>query len=143
MRTKEYLLQYQLWKNTRENLLSERNLIVMDEALPSGIDYSADKIQATPVDKMSEIVARIEKRTAEIDRRIISLDTRMEQMRDDINDLDDAVAVRLLWLKYIESQNWYDIAAELGYDVVYVRGELHQKSLDIFRGKNLQRLTQS
>jgi len=138
MTIKEYLLQYQAVEAERINLLAERSLTLVEEALPSGIDYSADRVQTSPSDQMLNRIIRIQRRTKYIDKRIEKIENWQNMVKDQINSLDYGVYKRLLFMKYVESKEWNDIAKELGYwtdasESIYVRGELHSKALIEFQ----------
>lgn len=151
MTAKQYMNQYQLIRAERRNLIALRNNLVAEEAQPGGMDYSADRVQASPSDQMADLIVRIQKKAKNIDSRIAYIDKQMTFMEQEVNKLDDAKAKVLLSMRYIEGFDWVQISLELSelfpksdeedYSVDYVKGELHSKSLD--KMKTLHNLTHS
>lgn len=132
MTTKEYLEQYLQWQARKLNLLAERELIVIEEALPSGIDYSADRVQTSPDDGMAKKFIRIQKRTKDIDREVEKITDNMCRIKDELNAVTDAFSCRLLWLRYIEGLKWDKIAQTLCCSEEHARGPAHNTALSYF-----------
>lgn len=131
MTTKEHLERYKSWHHEKLNLLDEREHIITEEAMPAGIDYSAEKVQTSPEDGMLKKILRIKRRTEEIDKRVEKLTLKMEKLKDTINAVP-APSNRLLYLRYIELMEWEDVGKSMGYSEDHVKGPLHMKSLADF-----------
>lgn len=131
MTTKEYLEQYKNWHYTKLNLLDERKLIVIEEALPAGIDYSADRVQTSPDDGMVKKIERIQRRAEKIDKRIVRLTERMEALKDKVNTVP-APSNRILYLRYIEFKDWPDVAMDMTYSEAHIKGPMHMQALSEF-----------
>lgn len=125
MSAKDDLRMYKVYHARLQNLRSERNLIVEDEALPGGIDYNADRVQTSPSDQMPARVIRILQRCEEIDQRIERIEDKMQQIRDSINAMNDPDCMRLLWLRYVKDRQWCYIADELHVSENYIKGHMH------------------
>lgn len=128
----EYLKQYASWQAQKLHLLSERELIVIEEALPPGIDYSSDKVQSSPDDGMLKKVIRIEKRTKQIDNKVEILTDQMLLIKQQIDDVPDAISSNVLWYRYIELWGWPKVAEKVGYTEDHTKGYLHSKALQDF-----------
>lgn len=132
MNCKRYLENYQILKAERLNLIEERSLILLDEALPGAIDYAKDRVQTSPDDPMAAMMDRISKRCEYIDKRIEKIDQRMDLIKNQINHVPDADCKRLLWLKYIEDKTWREVAEEIETSDRHVY-RLHEKSINLFK----------
>lgn len=134
--TKEYLEQFASWKAQKIHLLSDRELIVVEEALPPGIDYSADRVQTSPDDGMLKRIMRIEKRTKEIDKKVELLTNKMQKLKQQIDDVPDAISSNILWYRYIELLEWPKVAEKIEYSEDHTKGYLHCKALQDFAKVN-------
>jgi len=132
MTPKAYLSQFRIFRAEKINLLSDLENIIIEEALPSGIDYSADRVQTSPDDGMLRKIERIEKRRRVIDKRIDFLTEKMTEIKDEINAVEDETSKRLLWLKYVDGARWEVIAEELQYSEDHTKGRLHNDALSLF-----------
>lgn len=144
MTTKEYLEQYLQWQARKLNKQAECELIVIEEALPPGIDYSADRVQTSPDDSMVKKIERIMRRKRKLDKEIDELTAKMEQIRDEVNLVEDADSCRLLWLRYIEDLHWNEVAEVMYISEDYAKGALHDRALSLFgqiKGKNFKHNT--
>jgi len=148
MNPKTYLNQYDLYRAELKNKRAERKAIEYEEALPSGVDYSKDRVQSSHTDGMFSLYLRIQMRCEELNSRILWLEDRMRAIEDEVNSMNDASIKRLLHMRYIEMQGWHEVSEELArlypqfnYSEEHIRGKLHQKALREFAAKNLSKET--
>lgn len=138
MSNKECLRMYRVYKARLQNLLSEREMIILDEALPGAINYDGDLVQTSPTDQMANRVERIMARCKKIDEQIEWTEQRMQSIRDSINAMDDPDCMRLLWLRYIEGRQWSEIARIMSISEDHARGYLHGSALQKYQKVNTQ-----
>ena len=83
--------------------------------LPPAIRYDKDKVQVTPADKVSEIVAEIDK----IDRKIAELIadnlTAIREVSDAIDELDDDLEKAVLYGYLLAGKSMAAIAEDIHY----------------------------
>lgn len=117
---KNYLKQYKRAK--AKLLVLERELDDLRiNQLPSGIDYSKDKIQTSSSnDQMVNYVARLE----ELEINILKLKSEAintcTEILNTISSLDNDMYQTVLHRKYILLQTWEDIAEDMGYSIQWV-----------------------
>ena len=63
-----------------------------------------------------------------IAQRIEALD-RMKEIASVIDAVPDRMQSRLLFERYIEGKDWYDVALDLNFEATYTRGRLHRSAL--------------
>lgn len=83
--------------------------------LPSGIRYDKDKVQTSPEDPMSKIVAEI----TELEKEMIQVQRRkfiqLEKIEQAVNSLESEEERTALTMRYINRKSVQDIAEEMGY----------------------------
>lgn len=81
----------------------------------SGVRYDTDRVQSSPSDRMSAIIAEIDalehKRDELIDGRIRAI----EQIEEAVNGLSDETERTVLYMQYIGRERMDDIAETIGY----------------------------
>lgn len=107
-----------------------------------GIDYSADKIQSTPSDRMAEVVGRYADLEAELQRMIDSYIERKNAIISQIEQMEDARYAELLYARYVQFKSLTAISDELGYVYEYCC-RLHGRALKAFEEKHLKEVKQS
>lgn len=113
---------YQYLKQIRRINLKIRQLNLRRDTLkscllPSGIDYSADKIQSTPSDKLADILAECE----EIEKKIINTNADklrlIKELTAAINTLDDEIERAVLSAYYVDGVSMNKAAVLVGYEL--------------------------
>lgn len=96
----------------------------------NAIDYG-ERVQTSPsVDSIpNEVIRRVELE-ADISRKIERFLQLKHKIINEIQSLDNAVYVSILYKRYVEYKSYKEIAAELKYNVSYVR-QLHSKALNL------------
>ena len=96
-----------------------------------GIDYSADKVQSSPSDRMAEMVGRWSDMESELsymlDRYIRLKNIIIEQ----ILAIGDERYIAILYGRYVEHKTLREISAEMAHDYKYIC-RLHGKALTAF-----------
>ena len=135
MRAKEYLGQIRKLDLRIGQRITELNHMREQLSIVTGIDYSKDRIQATPtsgnkqieeiVDLENEILGMIEDETR-LKHRIIA----------EIQILENALYVDILCRRYVECLSFERIACDMGYAYNYVC-TVHGNALKQFEKKVL------
>lgn len=96
----------------------------------NAIDYG-ERVQTSPsADSIpNEVIRRVELE-ADISRKIERFLQLKHKIINEIQSLDNAVYVSILYKRYVEYKSYKEIAAELKYNVSYVR-QLHSKALNL------------
>lgn len=117
---KQYLKRYKR-AYQKIKVLEEEIVNIRLEALPSGIDYSKDKIQTTPTnDQMMNYAAKLEELEAKLHKiRCKSIDI-CNEILDTISTINNDTYQTLLHRRYILLQEWEDIALSMGYSIQWV-----------------------
>lgn len=105
-----------------------------------GIAYDGIKVQTSPTDSISEKIGELvelERKTVE---QIIKLEKLKTDITDTINSLDYEAGARMLYLRYVEDFDFYDIAEELGYSLRQTH-RVHGKALQLMNEKMAHNVT--
>ena len=100
-------------------------------ALPSGIDYSREKVSASPNrDAIPDAVARLDESIAHYTTELVAYLDEKERARDCINMLDDARHRAVLSLYYVNGHSWETVGVKMGYASDWCR-QLRDESLPL------------
>ena len=99
--------------------------------LPRGIRYDSDKIQTSPSDQMLEVTAKLDALERKMEAKLAQYEADKVKAITIINAMPTAKYRQLLTLRYLTEtrMSWEEIAKEMDYDVVHVRGYLHKLAL--------------
>ena len=95
------------------------------------MDYAADRVQTTPVDSMSANVGRmleLEEQVMMTLRQYIETKTKIV---DEIQQLEDARYIEILYKRYVEYKSITAVAYEMGYEYTWFC-HLHGDALKAF-----------
>ena len=133
MNAKEYLSQIRRLDMRIGQRITELNQMRERLSVLTGIDYSKDRVQATPtsgnrqieelVDFENEILRMVEAET-KLKHRIIA----------EIQILDNALYADILFRRYVECLSFERIACDMGYAYNYVLN-IHGRALQSFADK--------
>lgn len=117
---KEYLKRYKRAKQRIEAITTELESIRL-EALPSGIDYSRDKIQSSPSNsQMDDYVIKVETLITKLNKlKSDSIDICTEILNV-ISSIDDDTYQAVLHRRYILLQSWEEISESMHYSIQWV-----------------------
>ena len=93
-----------------------------DSLALSGVRYDSDRVQSSPSDRMSAVIAETDalerKRDALVDARMKAV----EQIEEAVNSLSDETERTVLYMQYIGKERMDDIAETIGYSRSRVYG---------------------
>ena len=104
--------------------------------LPSGIDYTKDRVQSSPSDQMAEYGARLDELSRTYEELCNEYQPAMERVRKYIDDnLEDHRMRLVLDLKYVSGLKWKDVAIQSSYaqSTVY---KIHSQAIGILEEKS-------
>ena len=131
MTTKQYLQQiYRLYAKIKQRQEQLDEL----KAAASGfraIDYSADKIQSSPSDRMADVVGRYADMEIEIQELIDAFFVKKNMIISQIQSLEDQRYADVLYARYVSFEPFRKIARDLHYDYDYCC-RLHGRALKAF-----------
>ena len=130
MRAKDYLRKIEKLDMMIGQRITELNQMRERLSILTGIDYSKDRIQATPSsgNKQIEEMADFE---AEILKMIDDETTLKHRIIAEIQILDNALYVDILFRRYVKLQSFERIACDMCYAYNYVC-TVHGKALKAF-----------
>lgn len=96
-----------------------------------GVDYTADKVQCPPKDRMAEMVGALADLEAETMQMIVSYHKQRDRIINEIHSLPDSRYIELLYKRYVEFKQFNRIAKEMHYDYKYLSW-LHRRALQAF-----------
>ena len=136
MDAKKYLGQLKLLdariNNSRQELASLRRMLQDMQ----GVDYSAPKVQVSHAGSaMEKNMARYLQLEQEVGDNVKKLSVLRHDITRQINSLDNAVFVRLLFLRYVEYMDLPEVADVMGYSYQHAR-RLHGYALQSFTDYN-------
>ncbi len=102
----------------------------------SSFDYSADRVQSTPVDKLSADVGRILELEEQIRARMMQYIEAKTRIIDEIQQLQEPRYIEILYKRYVEDKNLTIVAKEIPYEYTYAC-HLHGEALKAFEDKIL------
>lgn len=136
MTAKEYLSQ--VYKLSREIESNKRRIAELESEIGGlrAIDYSGDKVQSSPVDSLSEGIARLD----EIQRRLITDTVKLQRDKgrilEEIRSLPDTRCIEVLTLRYVDCKRWGKIEKEM-HESRRTIFRIHGDALELFRKKYL------
>lgn len=83
--------------------------------LPAAIRYDKDKVQSSPEDTLSKVVAEVVELEKDMDRLQIQKAERIEEIDNVINDLDSDEERTALMMRFVSRIPVKDIADAMGY----------------------------
>ena len=136
MTPKQYLNQIQILDAKIRNRLEQLNEI---KALASGVRspvMKADRVQVSPSDRMLALVSKWIDKERDIDRLVDEYVDTKDRIVAEINGLDDARYIHILFKRYVELKTLTVISYEMGYEYTWTCA-LHGEALAAFDEKYL------
>lgn len=124
---KEYLSGIKYKRRQLDRLKKRRADLHLDVSF-GGIDYSADRVQATPKNKMEEAMVKLSDRMEYLDRKIVELSVEIDDRLSSIEGIDNGNYRDILYKRYAEYKSFEQISIELGYVYNYTCN-LHGEAL--------------
>lgn len=95
--------------------LKERRANLHLQVSFGGIDYSADRIQTTPKNKLEEAAIRLSDRMQSLDKKIAEVSLEIDDRIGSIEKLSNDTHRSLLFKRYVEDKSFEEISVEMGY----------------------------
>lgn len=124
---KEYLSGIKYKRRQLDRLKKRRADLHLDVSF-GGIDYSADRVQSTPKNKMEEAMVKLSDRMEYLDRKIVELSVEIDDRLSSIEGIDNGNYRDILYKRYAEYKSFEQISIELGYVYNYTCN-LHGEAL--------------
>ena len=115
---KEYLREIKYRQQYLQRLRERRKALHLDVSF-GGIDYSADRIQTTPKNKLEEAAGRLSDRIEQLDEKIAKVSLEIDDRISSIEKLSDEIHRNVLFKRYAEDKSFEQISVELGYAYNY------------------------
>lgn len=127
-KTKEYLREIKIKQHYLKRLKTRRANLHLDVSF-GAIDYSADRVQSTPKNKLEEAAVRLSDRIERIDNEIKKVSIEIDDRIGSIEKLSDDNHKNILFKRYVEDKSFEEISVEMGYAYNYTC-TLHGESLN-------------
>ena len=124
---KEYLKEIREKRQQIERLKERREALHLDVSFGS-IDYSADRIQNSPKNKLEEAAVKLYKRIEQIDKTIARLSVEIDDRIESIENLPNEGFRNMLFKRYVDGKSFEEISVELQYAYAYTVN-LHGEAL--------------
>lgn len=124
---KEYLKEIKYKQQYLQRLRKRRASLHLDVSF-GGIDYSADRIQSTPKNKLEEAMVKLSDRLERIDNDIAKVTLEIDDRVKSIEMLPNDTYKNILFKRYIEDKSFEEISVELQYAYNYTCS-LHSDAL--------------
>lgn len=134
---KAYLQQIRLYRNRIEVKKKEAAGLQESISFLKGIDYSGDRVQTSPQDRMSEDVARLLDLEKEISTLIEQYHYEVDKRINQIHQLKNETYEKILVMRYIEDIPLDEIAKRIPYSY-YWACHIHGEALKEFSERFLK-----
>lgn len=124
---KEYLRGIREKRQHIERLKERRAALHLDVSF-SGMDYSADRIQNTPKNKLEEAAVQLYERLERINKTIARLSVEIDDRIESIESLPNEAQRNMLFKRYVEGKSFEEISIEMQYAYNYTCN-LHGEAL--------------
>lgn len=124
---KQYLAGIKTMRQYLQRLRERRKEIHLDVSF-GAIDYSADRIQTTPKNKIEEAAVRLSDRLEWIDGEIARYSIEIDDRIAAIEKLPSNSSRNVLYKRYAEDKSFEQISVEMGYVYNYTCN-LHGEAL--------------
>lgn len=111
---KEYLKDIRRMRQRLDRLKQRRSSLHLDVSF-GGIDYSADRIQSTPENKLENAMIKLSDRIEHIDQAIALLSVDIDDRLNNIEKINDTNYRNILFKRYSEYKSLEEISVEMGY----------------------------
>jgi hypothetical protein len=139
MTAKEYLRQIIVLDKQIETSRKHLEYLRSEAYSLSGIQYDKDPVQGGPrPDSMVDKVSRLEEQSRYIDKQLEQYHELRHKIVTQINLLDNANHIELLYLRYVEGKTFEEIAVAMTYSFRQIL-RLHGSALQDFERTVLQK----
>ena len=116
---KEYLNGIKYKRKQLDRFKKRRADLHLDVSF-GGIDYSADRVQTTPDNKLEKAMIRLSERMEYLDERIAALSVEIDDRLSSIESVDNNTYRDILFKRYSQYKSFEEISVDMGYDYNYV-----------------------
>ena len=116
---KEYLNGIKYKRKQLDRFKKRRADLHLDVSF-GGIDYSADRVQTTPDNKLEKAMIRLSERMEYLDERIAALSVEIDDRLNSIESVDNNTYRDILFKRYSQYKSFEEISVDMGYDYNYV-----------------------
>lgn len=116
---KEYLNGIKYKRKQLDRFKKRRADLHLDVSF-GGIDYSADRVQTTPDNKLEKAMIRLSERMEYLDERIAALSIEIDDRLNSIEAVTNNTYRDILFKRYSQYKSFEEISVEMGYDYNYV-----------------------
>lgn len=134
MTAKSYLQQIGRMKAMIRQRSQELDALRASNMGYKAIDYSADRVQTSPTDRMADTVGKYIDMETEIMQMIDAYFEKMHMIIGQIQALDDARHIDILYARYVNGESLRRIARDMHYEYGYAC-RLHGRALKAFSDK--------
>lgn len=124
---KTYLKEIREKRQHIERLKERRAALHLDVSF-GGMDYSADRIQNSPKNKLEEAAVKLYERIERIDKTIARLSVEIDDRIESIEALQNDNYREILFKRYVEGKSFEEISVEMKYVYNYTCN-LHGEAL--------------
>lgn len=118
MDVKRYLKEIKYKRQYLQRLRDRRSSLHLDVSF-CGTDYSADRVQSTPKNKIEEAMLKLSDRIEELDNRIAEVSLEVDDRISSIEKLSNDTYRNVLFKRYVEDMTFEQISVEMGYAYNY------------------------
>lgn len=111
---KEYMREIRIKRQYLQRLKDRRANLHLEVSF-GGIDYSADRIQNSPKNKLEEAAVRLSDRLEKIDTEIAKVSVEIDDRIGSIERLSNDTHRNVLFKRYVECKSFEQISVEMGY----------------------------
>lgn len=115
---KTYLKEIREKRHHIEHLKERRANLHLDVSF-GGMDYSADRIQNSPKNKLEEAAVKLIERIERIDKTIARLSVEIDDRIESIEALQNDNYREILFKRYVEGKSFEEISVEMKYAYNY------------------------
>ena len=111
---KEYLKEIGALQHYLSRLQKRRKNLHLDVSF-GGIDYSADRVQNQPKNKLEEAAVRMSDRLERIDNEIAKISVEIDDRIANIEKISNETHRDILYKRYVDDKSFEQISVEMGY----------------------------
>ena len=111
---KEYLREINALQHYLRRLKERRKNLHLDVSF-GAIDYSADRIQSHPKNKLEEAAVRMSDRLEYIDNEIAKTSVEIDDRIANIERVSNDTHRDILYKRYVDAKSFEEISVEMGY----------------------------
>ena len=124
---KNYLREIREKRQHIERLKERQAALHLDVSF-GGMDYSADRIQNAPKNKLEEAAVQLYERLERINKTIARLSVEIDDRIESIESLPNEAQRNMLFKRYVEGKSFEEISIEMQYAYNYTCN-LHGEAL--------------